>query len=612
MSDREHSSTRETTPIATPQGFGTVRRSDRDKDSLFPSWQNKTTNFSTNASSYVDDALLESEYEDSVPLFNEPSRSGAMGSRTTPINIHSSPHYAGHSSRLAPDTDMQSSSAMSVAGQPRAMSTVYGNGESHSGAQPISMDSSSRDRPRRESLAGSMVTGMSWGGTSVGSWIRDEYGGAIYEDECVLMENSIIMQGTSPFGAYQSPSYHSSSYLPKLEANFMKDFTCCGKILPSMHDLLAHYEENHSTTMGTTMSKQNSNSARGTPPDPKAAIAAGAANAIKDPSKTNSQVANAAQKNKGTATPQRSSTPVQQRTPQPAQTTVRGFAPPAPTQASVSQEDDAVGDMEIDDAPTTSGDLSQYQYHAPDPASMMQSYQLGVQPSRMAPLDVTSANMGPQFQQYRGLRTSTPTTPVSANRPGSFYQNNPTVSSVNTPTLTTNPTTSHLQQYYTPDSSAPGTPGELDGDLMGNMSAMHMSTNGQYQPNPQFNGFTFANSDMLDLCIDEPAKRLLAANGAFSPTSQPQPQQQQQQRPTAASASQLGDGQYTENSEIARTIREQQKLAGVPDPSADGIPKPFHCPVIGCEKAYKNQNGLKYHKNVSRSSLHRCLIILGY
>ncbi|KAK2068227.1 hypothetical protein P8C59_002881 [Phyllachora maydis] len=24
--------------------------------------------------------------------------------------------------------------------------------------------------------------------------------------------------------------------------------------------------------------------------------------------------------------------------------------------------------------------------------------------------------------------------------------------------------------------------------------------------------------------------------------------------------------------------------------------KPFRCPVVGCEKAYKNQNGLKYHK----------------
>lgn len=62
----------------------------------------------------------------------------------------------------------------------------------------------------------------------------------------------------------------------------------------------------------------------------------------------------------------------------------------------------------------------------------------------------------------------------------------------------------------------------------------------------------------------------------------------------------LGNAQYGPNSEIARRIREQQMLAGVPD-TTTGIlsndePKPFRCPVIGCEKAYKNQNGLKYHK----------------
>ena len=44
-----------------------------------------------------------------------------------------------------------------------------------SGAQPISMDTSNWEKPRRESLAGSLVQGMSWGGVSVGSWIRDEY-----------------------------------------------------------------------------------------------------------------------------------------------------------------------------------------------------------------------------------------------------------------------------------------------------------------------------------------------------------------------------------------------------------------------------------------------------
>lgn len=68
---------------------------------------------------------------------------------------------------------------MDVAGQSRGLGSGYGAGMSGSqlgsGAQPISVNASSRQKPRRESLAGSMVTGMSWGGNSVGSWIRDEY-----------------------------------------------------------------------------------------------------------------------------------------------------------------------------------------------------------------------------------------------------------------------------------------------------------------------------------------------------------------------------------------------------------------------------------------------------
>jgi hypothetical protein len=54
------------------------------------------------------------------------------------------------------------------------------------------------------------------------------------------------MTGTSPtaFGN-GSPSFHSSSYLPKMEAAFMKDFTCCGLTLASLHDLLQHFEETH-------------------------------------------------------------------------------------------------------------------------------------------------------------------------------------------------------------------------------------------------------------------------------------------------------------------------------------------------------------------------------
>lgn len=47
---------------------------------------------------------------------------------------------------------------------------------SFAAAKPISMNNSRNldPRQRRESLAGSLVGGMSWGGVSVGSWIRDE------------------------------------------------------------------------------------------------------------------------------------------------------------------------------------------------------------------------------------------------------------------------------------------------------------------------------------------------------------------------------------------------------------------------------------------------------
>src|SRR2546430_3069466 len=87
------------------------------------------------------------------------------------------------------------------------------------------------------------------------------------------------MAGTSPF-TYQSPSFHSSSYLPKLEAEFMRNFSCCGVTLPSLHDLLQHYEEAHAQQAPPTLQRPGQAGQPNPTPNSKAAIAAGAAAAV--------------------------------------------------------------------------------------------------------------------------------------------------------------------------------------------------------------------------------------------------------------------------------------------------------------------------------------------
>ncbi|KAF7718191.1 Zinc finger C2H2 type domain-containing protein [Penicillium ucsense] len=405
---------------------------------------------------------------------------------------------------------------------PRKDSITNATAQWGNGTKPISMTGSARDKGRRESLAGSLVGGMSWGGVSVGSWIRDD----------------IIMTGTSPF-TFQSPSYHSSSYLPKLEANFMRDFSCCGVTLPTLHDLLQHYEEAHATkspNQGHRPSQEN-----------RAAIAAAMAQQQGQP-----------HGGQGRGIPQDRNIDMQRK---------MGHTPSALQHVDL----DTMDDMELDDPMGDAHPTNLF-------SSQLREGGQGV---------YGNSNQGPQLNlgmlpSHQGFNTpSQPGTPVGSSRPLSL-SNNPTVSSVNTPTLMANPLQTS-QFRNTPDSSGPGTPAEIDESVVGGFGDLSMQQNMMGQNQTPYGRYP-GNNDMVDLCIDEPAKRLFSPSGGMG---------------TPNAHFKLSGAQYGPNSDIARRIREQQLLAGVPDTTSilpNEEPKPFRCPVIGCEKAYKNQNGLKYHK----------------
>jgi transcription factor SFP1 len=384
-----------------------------------------------------------------------------------------------------------------------------------------------------------------------------------------------MMTGTSPF-PMQSPSYHSASYMPKLEANFMRDFACCGTNLPTLHDLLQHYEEMHAQqtpqSLRTTAAAQR---ARDNPVSSKTDIVNQTASSVQH---QNAQQQQNHQARPGLQIPQ-GAPPVggisllrQQPQSQPATPIQKNM------QTIPDDGMDGVEDMEMDDAIDSMN-------QAPD--TPIQQNQNAAQQSLFGQQPRPQLNMNLNGMQYSGLRTSQPPTPATV---GYGFQHNPTVSSVNTPTLSTQ---SMQQGPFSTHTSLPGTPGEMDDDYTSFPMNLNMGTmtNQQYP-------FGFGGNDMgLDLCIDEPARRLYQPNGGG----------QQSQKAMAQQFAQFGLGQGqlgNNNSDLMLAYQQQQQqMLGMngmtPQQAALAVMmaeehKPFKCPVIGCEKAYKNQNGLKY------------------
>lgn len=456
--------------------------------------------------------------------------------------------------------------------------------DSFVGAKPISMNiqnpnrGDAGNRPRRESLAGSMMAGslmggMSWGGISVGSFIRDE-----------------VLTGTSPFVTFgQSPSLQSTSYLPKLEQNFMRDFRCCDRTWPTLHDLLQHYEENHhgnpsmqmSSPPGANLNKPGLFPMQGgarqpssRPMQPNTSVPSGqngmSGMGMQMPGQMGQQNRQFGGLSGTSMNMGGISSMMQQQRSTPGT--------PSQTQMSMSDEMDAVGDMEMDEMMDVDNSQS----------TMQQTRQMFGQQQRPQ-LHLNSTGLSGFGQN--GLRTSTPTTPAAS---GFGFQNNPTVSSVNTPTLGTQPFRGQFQQ----DASDLTTPtGEMmDSDMSGlpKMDLSNLNLNGLGALNglnaSQFGmGFGNNGNNMNFGTISDPGKQLFSPGGGMLTPEQQNLQQQFAQFGIDVTTLPPGTDPVTLLQQLAPLAIQEEH-------------KPFKCPVIGCEKAYKNQNGLKYHKTHGHST----------
>src|SRR5436190_18566165 len=189
------------------------------------------------------------------------------------------------------------------------------------------------------------------------------------------------MTGTSPF-TLQSPSYHSSSYLPKLEANFMRDFSCCGVTLPSLHDLLQHYEEAHAQKP-PQHPQRTAQSGHISIPDNRA-VSGG----VRPQTQQNQPSVTAPSQGRGISSPrpvenQRGPSHLPPPSQQHSQAQTVGFGPP---QANDLPDLDTVDDMEMDD-PLDADESSQL-FPQPQSRGPMQARFGQQNPGRVTPLNL--------------------------------------------------------------------------------------------------------------------------------------------------------------------------------------------------------------------------------
>lgn len=197
LSDVDRVSPHETTPVSTPGAYGLSsvypRKAEREKDLRY-SWHHRASPaFGGPSSLYLDSTLLDPDFEDSTfPLFEQrPSDVMAANSSAIGIAMQHNNNSAPRQQTSNLTSALQSNSGLGqrplhesnnpnnttksgATGRHDSISMAGLTPQYGSGAQPISVGGPGRSQPRRESGAGSMMGGMSWGGVSMNSWVRDE------------------------------------------------------------------------------------------------------------------------------------------------------------------------------------------------------------------------------------------------------------------------------------------------------------------------------------------------------------------------------------------------------------------------------------------------------
>lgn len=186
-SDQSQFPSRDTTPV-TPVS-ATLPTKKFGKDRQLPWFKRPIDVGRTTTGICLDSTLLEPDFDDdSFPLFGASPPHRGMAGAAGPLNLSTrqtstSPRgnqpstltsalQRNSSNENAPFDGFSINDSRAEA-QPISDSMAE-TARFESGARPISVKGKNNDRMRRESLAQSLGTGMSWGGISVGSWIRDE------------------------------------------------------------------------------------------------------------------------------------------------------------------------------------------------------------------------------------------------------------------------------------------------------------------------------------------------------------------------------------------------------------------------------------------------------